>query len=554
MLQSHESKKYTIITKDLILTLANEQQSRRRRRRTIDVLNKIEEIRLEYLNILQIDCLWPLTNLVKLKLNNNVIEKIENLENLKNLCELDLSFNRIKIIENLESLTNIHILTLYDNKIEVIEGIEHMQNLTIFSIGKNNIKDFDHILFLRYLKNLRSLQMEGNPCTQQNGYTSYLIGFIPQLIYFGYKMITKEERANANKIHQRAIESLMETETKKENELKTIKSAENKVVELSASYVEYLDDNCLFELMFKEDEDGTNFAKFNEEFISLFEQYKQNFSDICHQLYNIGITEENRRRSEVEALYSIMHDKLINAINKARQIMDSVQGKRVEISVRITQLLREAAIADADLDDDAIDEIDKVARQLSQEFHDYTNTIWAKLMYDETLIHDQIDEMSKIFEINISDMVTSFLECAQDYFSQLRSLETEYFETLLPLLSYFLSNIDEENKTSFIADLTEEKDTLSNRLTTSHFLHIQIIDDRQDTMLRRLKDWQSNFLKKLIENEITRHRNQILEITYFLDHHRQNTSVSMLIGQQLNIEENENENEYKVNSDIEAEN
>jgi hypothetical protein len=82
--------------------------------------------------------------------------------------------------------------------------------------------------------------------------------------------------------------------------------------------------------------------------------------------------------------------------------------------------------------------------------------------------------MSKMFEININDMVISILESAQDYFSQLRTLETEYFETLLPLLSSYLSNIDEENKTPFIIGLTEEKDTLNNRLTTSHFIHIQV--------------------------------------------------------------------------------
>jgi hypothetical protein len=81
--------------------------------------------------------------------------------------------------------------------------------------------------------------------------------------------------------------------------------------------------------------------------------------------------------------------------------MDSVQGKRVEITVRITQLLREIAIADADLDDDAIDEIDKVAKQLSQDFHDYTNSVWTKLMYDETLVHDQIDVIIFYFLYNL---------------------------------------------------------------------------------------------------------------------------------------------------------
>lgn len=40
------------------------------------------------LGILQIDNLWPLENLTKLQLDNNVIEKIEGLESLVHLVWL----------------------------------------------------------------------------------------------------------------------------------------------------------------------------------------------------------------------------------------------------------------------------------------------------------------------------------------------------------------------------------------------------------------------------------------------------------------------------------
>ena len=50
MLESYEPLKHTVVTKGLLLELANEQQSRRRRRRVITDLEKVEEIRLEYLS------------------------------------------------------------------------------------------------------------------------------------------------------------------------------------------------------------------------------------------------------------------------------------------------------------------------------------------------------------------------------------------------------------------------------------------------------------------------------------------------------------------------
>jgi hypothetical protein len=51
-------------------------------------------------------------------------------------------------------------------------------------------------------------------------------------------------------------------------------------------------------------------------------------------------------------------------------------------------------------------------------------------------------------------------------------------------------------------------------------------------------------------DESTRHRSRILEIMHFLDYHRQNTTVSKLIGQQSILEENESD--YKMDNDFEG--
>lgn len=43
--------------------------------------------------------------------------------------------------------------------------------------------------------------MSGNPCTEEEGYLDYVFAFIPQLIYYEYKMITKEQRQTAREKH-----------------------------------------------------------------------------------------------------------------------------------------------------------------------------------------------------------------------------------------------------------------------------------------------------------------------------------------------------------------
>lgn len=70
-----------------------------------------------------------------------------------------------------------------------------------------------------------------------------------------------------------------------------------------------------------------------------------------------------------------------------------MKSKRVEIRVRVRQKLREAALAaeDDNIEDDVVDMIDKLASELSAEFNQYTNTVWIKLMKEETIVHEQIE-------------------------------------------------------------------------------------------------------------------------------------------------------------------
>ena len=101
-----------------------------------------------------------MSNLVKLKLSSNIIEKIENLEELVNLKELDLSFNRISIIENLNHLLNLEILLIYKNEIETVEGMDNLAKLQILSFGNNSIKTQDHVcIYIRHTRFTRKFKI-----------------------------------------------------------------------------------------------------------------------------------------------------------------------------------------------------------------------------------------------------------------------------------------------------------------------------------------------------------------------------------------------------------
>lgn len=161
-------------------------------------MEDIQEIRFEFMNIIKLDHLWVLKSLTKLQLNNNYIEKIENLETLIHLKELDLSFNKIGKIENIENLTKLEKLSFFENFIETIENMETLKKLTIFSIGRNRIEELSNVNYLRQFRKLASLNMAGNPCTNEDNFRKYVAAFLPQLVYYEYRRIEDEERTKGN--------------------------------------------------------------------------------------------------------------------------------------------------------------------------------------------------------------------------------------------------------------------------------------------------------------------------------------------------------------------
>lgn len=157
-------------------------------------IEEIKEIRFEFMNIIKLDHLWVLKSLTKLQINNNYIEKIENIETLVHLKELDLSFNRISKIENLENLVELEKLSFFENLLETLENMETLTKLTIFNVGRNKITDKNNVIYLRRFKNMVSLNMAHNPCSEDRGFRMYVVAFLPQITYYEYRKIEPDER------------------------------------------------------------------------------------------------------------------------------------------------------------------------------------------------------------------------------------------------------------------------------------------------------------------------------------------------------------------------
>ncbi|XP_049861546.1 dynein regulatory complex subunit 3-like [Schistocerca gregaria] len=267
----------TDLLKNLVMQQAPDGEAGKVFLRDGVVLEKVRTIRLEDLNILRIDNLWMMTSLVKLQLTLNIIQKIENLDALVNLKELDLSFNQIEVLENLEKLTKLEILTVYENNIKKVENMDQLINLKLFSIGRNRIDGRDSVVYLRRFPLLRSLTMEGNPCSQEDDFTEYIYACLPMLMYYHYRFIYPHEKEAAKKKYSNVLKELEDTEAETAAYIKQREEEERKLKSYTAAFVEYLDSDQLFSALFENDGDGQALLKMDDEVVEVCKEYPFSF-------------------------------------------------------------------------------------------------------------------------------------------------------------------------------------------------------------------------------------------------------------------------------------
>ncbi|XP_050445114.1 dynein regulatory complex subunit 3-like [Cataglyphis hispanica] len=510
-----------VITRNILISLAIDQGPKKEAGRLFledgIELDELKEIRIEFLNILNIDYVWLLKNLVKLSLSHNVIERIENLDELIHLKELDLSFNCIKVMENLDNLDQLEILLLYSNEISIVQGINNLKKLMILNIGKNKINDWKHVIYLRDFKSLKSLNIFDNPCTEMDGYLDYLFAYVPQLIYYQYRMISESDRQSAIDKHYRRISNLEENEAKIQTELTLQQKFNDRLALLSASYVEYLDEDNLFQQMFSSDEAGRLLSTINEDTQNAFEEYKKSFSAICHELYELGLQEHDKRIEEIRLFELVVNEGKENKQNVARKIVDEVLERKMEIFANMRDVMK-TLIEEQEGEVDAADGIAAKVSELYNEFNDLLFKARNQLMSKEVILHDQMQDINEVFRINMMDMVNLFLENVREYFSLLRNSQAEYNDTINGLILNYLSSFtDEANIPADLKDLCGNKDILATTLTTSHDIHLQVINNRKELMINRINNWLKNYINQLVVDENKRNREQILEISHFFD-------------------------------------
>ncbi|XP_050085619.1 dynein regulatory complex subunit 3-like [Anopheles aquasalis] len=492
-------------------------------------LETVTVIRLEFQNILKIDHLWVMKNLEVLSLSFNKIDKIENLSRLSKLKELNLSFNYIEKIENLDNLTNLRTLSLYGNRITRIENVDKLENLVIFSAGRNNINTLEGLERLRFLKSLKSVNLADNPISENASkpLRCYLATLLPQLKYYEYVLIRQKDRDAGKEMFQRELIDILENERIEIIERMNEAKEREDEIKLSKSFVEHLNGHQLFDSLFGNDPEGEALLSIGSEAIELKNDYRNDAFVFTQHIYKVGLAQHEKRQAEIQ-LYNrcISDERKIAQVQGQRYINGFLntynslfeQAKNIVASLKTKDLTSKTYNAETEK---LLDDLNLCKSGFNSLFED----TWHTLMGIEMQLFERTEEGNTTFENTIKEMTNQFIELAQAQFVLLREAEIHFSDSLVDTVQQFVTfraaagqadKLPEALKQSL-----EDKDVISNMAAGMRDQHMQLIDEREDKLITRSRNWVKELCDELQNFETNRNRKKVLEITYFLDQHRQ---------------------------------
>uniref|UniRef100_A0A8C3T759 Dynein regulatory complex subunit 3 n=1 Tax=Chelydra serpentina TaxID=8475 RepID=A0A8C3T759_CHESE len=463
------------------------------KREGIDYKDVIE-LQLDFRNILKIDNLWQFVNLTKLQLDNNIIEKIEALDSLVHLIWLDLSFNNIEVIEGLEALVQLQDLSLYNNRISKIENLDTLQELQVFSIGNNNLTALENVVYLRKFKNLRTLNLTGNPVCENEQYSLFIAAHLPDLVYLDFRLVDQNTRELAEIKYQYVIDELKQGEAQALAKLVEEQAKQKELGHHKAAYVEYLNGSFLFESMYAEDTEAARLA-YLPGMADLLETYPSSkFVLICENLFAYGLQQHEMRQAEVSTFFECLQE----AVQDSQQ-----QGTKI--------------ILDFESDNQGLDVIQNMSN------FEIAESKLIKYNEDISQLSDTLMtlEMQTVDQLEVRGRSNATVLCFLTFFhtmAQCRDLENHHHEKLMEnaintLEKIVKSEFDEEMPDD-VRLLFVDKDTIVNAVNASHDIHLLKIDNREDDIITKANSWSSSVHK----NEISRNRNRVREVNQYIDH------------------------------------
>lgn len=262
----------------------------------------------------------------------------------------------------------------------------------------------------------------------------------------------------------------------------------------------------------------------NEDAEKALTEYREAFCNICYELYILGLEERIKRQDEIDMYREAVKRGIKKNQVKLRRTMNEITDRREEIA-RQSYALMDSMDADDIVETDIFEEkIDKIQRDI-EDFNGTISKTWTSLVHDEVVLYEQLEDVSEHFKVNITELVETFLAAALGQFVKLRDAEHVYNENIQDIGISFINSFDDNKVPEAAQAICGDTDILSNNLMASHDVHLQVIDAREDVIKSRLREWLDDVITSQFEELDARHRQQILEISHFLEYQREQISM-----------------------------
>lgn len=119
-------------------------------------------------------------------------------------------------------------------------------------------------------------------------FSSYVIAYLPQLVYFEYKLITKSIQQKSTQYYAVDIERLEVEEKRIADENRKEENDDKHLSDQKLAFVENLNKSQLFELMQDRDPYSHIMVMMKGDMPSIYERYQQEFNVYTQQLFQMG--------------------------------------------------------------------------------------------------------------------------------------------------------------------------------------------------------------------------------------------------------------------------
>ncbi|XP_036003928.1 dynein regulatory complex subunit 3 [Fundulus heteroclitus] len=413
---------------------------------------------VEFKEISKMEFLRDFTSLVRLDLNNNLIEKIWGLDHLTNLTWLNLSLNRIKNIEGLESLRKLQLLNLSNNQISLLENMDTLENLSHFFISKNLIRQKEAVLYLRRFKNLFKLSIAGNPFNEKDNHSFYIAAFLPNVRLLENILIGQKLREEASIKYQDELKELGVQESQEQQHANGFEQHQDAFVDntVMKGNAESIKPQCL---------PGVAPA---------LQTFKSQMTELCSQKFAIGSAEHQQMEAELNSFICGQLETKAYYQQRVAQILGEFEEQQTQRRVTIKRL-----------EDPEVKKIQ---------------------------INNCMDEISQLYK----SLFTLEFELIGNLDVRLHEIlfvyEIIYF-SLCCCVFLYQDNIKQFD--SYLSDML-----FTSNDSAGHDDPLETTDDAEIQMVTQVNDLKAALINKIQEKEEKRNRMRISEIQQYVDYLR----------------------------------